>query len=485
MSAETARTNGAAAVLAEDPYRMVAKHLPDAAVMLFDRDLRVRLATGTTLPDPAWCLDHYLGRTVVDLVPAGQAGVLLPACQAALAGMRQYLETPGWRGPDQYWAVDVVPLYGEGDGTVTGGVAFWRDITKRHRAEEALRQHRRQLLEAQQLAQVGSWEWDLATDRVSWSAELCRIMGVDAGAVLTRELTRQLIHPDDRAMRERVLAGVVDDPSPSQSEFRAVRPDGTMVWMLAHTQGVCDQTGRVVRVVGTNQDITKAKQAEQERQRLLGRLYEVLDGQHQRLAADLHDGHMQSLATIALRLDQAAVRLDRGDVALVSGQLRHLRQQIRDELAALRRTIATLRPLVLDRRGLAAAVAELAAATRGRAGLEACEVTVDLDGPPLDPVVETALFRVAQQAFANVEQHANARQLRVALYRDGPQVVLVVQDDGRGFDPAHTQAVADTHGFGLTCMRERLQAIGGQFTLRSAPGAGTRIQAQAAAQAAS
>src|SRR5919204_4842975 len=64
--------------------------------------------------------------------------------------------------------------------------------------------------------------------------------------------------------------------------------------MLAHTQGVCDQAGRVVRVVGTNQDITKAKQAEQERQRLLGRLYEVLDGQDQRLAADLHDGHMQA-----------------------------------------------------------------------------------------------------------------------------------------------------------------------------------------------
>ena len=128
-------------------------------------------------------------------------------------------------------------------------------------------------------------------------------------------------------------------------------------------------------------------------------------------------------------------------------------------------------------------MAELAAATRDRAGLDACEVTVDLDGPPLGPVVETTLFRVAQQALANVEQHANARQLGIALYRDGAQVVLVVQDDGCDFDPAHTQAVADTHGFGLTCMGERLQAIGGQLTLRSAPGAGTRIHAQAPAQA--
>jgi PAS domain S-box-containing protein len=482
MSAQMARSNGTAPMLADDPYRAVAEHLPDAAVVLFDRELRVRLVTGTSLPDPAWRADDYVGRTLVDLVPAEQAETLTASCRAALAGKGQHLETPGWRGPGQYWAVDVVPLWDEG-GTVSGGMAFWRDITQRHRAEEALRQQRRQLLEAQQLARVGSWEWDPASDRVTWSPELYRIYSVDPDTVLTGEFARGLIHPDDRAMRERLLTRALADPSPFQAEFRVVRPDGTVLWMLAHTQGVCDQAGRVVRVVGTNQDITKAKQAEQERRRLLGRLYEVLEGQHQRLAADLHDGHMQSLAAIGLRLDQAAARLDRGEPGPVRELLGRLRQQVRDEQAALRRTIAALRPLVLDQRGLAAAVGELAAATRDRAGLDACEVSVDLDGPPLDPVVETALFRVAQQALANVEQHANARHLWVALYRDGPQVVLVVQDNGCGFDPTQAQAVADTHGFGLTSIRERLLAIGGQFTLRSVPGTGTRIQAQAPTQA--
>jgi PAS domain S-box-containing protein len=461
---------------ADTAYRAVAEHLPDAAVVLFDQDLRLQLATGTTLPDPAWCADTSVGRTVVDLVPAEQAAGLQACYRAALAGTRQHLEMPGWRRPGQYWAVDVLPLRGEG-GAVSGGMAFWRDISKRHRAEEAL-------LEARQLARIGSWEWDLASDRMRWSPELYRILGVQPGAALTRQIAREFIHPDDRAMREELLAGARTDPSPFQTEFRAVRTDGTVVWILAHTQGVCDPAGRVVQLVGANQDITTAKQAEQEHRRLLGRLYDLLDGQHQRLAADLHDGHLQSLAAIGLRLDQAAVRLDRGDVGLVGGLLRSLRQETRDELVALRRTITTLRPLVLDRRGLAAAVEELATAIGVRAGLDACEVTVDLDGQPLDPLVETALFRVAQQALANVDQHAEARRLKVALHRDGPQVVLVVEDDGRGFDPAHTQAVADSHGFGLTCMRERLEAIGGQFTLQSKPGAGTRIQVRAAARAA-
>jgi PAS fold len=89
---------------AETSYRAVAEHLPDAAVVLLDRDLRLQLATGTTLPEPAWCADHHVGRTMVDLVPAEQAERLTASYRAALAGSRQHLETPGWRGQDQYWA---------------------------------------------------------------------------------------------------------------------------------------------------------------------------------------------------------------------------------------------------------------------------------------------------------------------------------------------------------------------------------------------
>jgi PAS domain S-box-containing protein len=478
MAANTVGTDDARAP-AGDPYRAVAEHLPDAAAVLFDLDLRIQLTTGTTMPDSDWLPERCVGRSLVDLAPPEQAEALAGSYRAALAGRPQHFETPGWRGPDRFWSVDVVPLHGE-SGAVSGGVAFWRDISQRHRAEEELLRHRRQLLDAQQLARVGSWEWEVDSSRVSWSPEMYRIMGVEPDTVLTRDRTSELLHPDDRGTRELRLARTLRDPSPFRGQFRAVRPDGTVVWLLGHVRGVRDLTGRVVRLVGSNQDITEAKQAEEERRRLLGRLYELVEGRHQRLAADLHDSHLQNLAAIGLRLDHAAVRLERGEAGLVRQLLGRLGQQVREELVALRRTVAALRPLVLDRRGLAAAVQELAAATGDRAGLDASDVTVDLNGHRLDPVVETVMFRVAQQALANVEQHANARRLRIALYRDGPQVVLAVEDDGCGFDPLHTETVTDAHGFGLSCMRERLQAIGGQLTLRTAPGAGTCIEARAA-----
>jgi signal transduction histidine kinase len=195
-----------------------------------------------------------------------------------------------------------------------------------------------------------------------------------------------------RALLDRLAC----DPTPYQIEFRILRADGSWRTVLARGEGVCDDSGRVVRVIATDQDITEAKQAEEERRRLLARLYEVLEGQHQRLAADLHDSHVQSQAAIGLKLDQARLRLGPTTVAATRVLLDGLRDDVAAEGAALRRTIGALRPLVLDQRGLAAAVGELAAATRARAALAACTLTDALDGERLDPEVETVLFRVAQ-----------------------------------------------------------------------------------------
>jgi PAS domain S-box-containing protein len=481
MRADTAGTNGNATALAEDPYRAVAEHLPDVVVLVFDRELRFRMVTGGTLVDTTSLADEFVGRTVFDVLPPEQAATLAAWYRAALAGDRQHFETPGWRDPSRFWSVDVVPMR-DRHGVVDGGMAYCCDVTARHQAERALREHRRQLVEAQHVARVGSFEVDLVSGRQTGSTEMYRIFGLDPGAELTVGAALALLHPDDRPAAEALVARAVDDPSPYELECRVVRPDGTVRTLLCRGEGLRDASGRVVRLVGTNQDVTAAKQAEQERRGLLTRLYGALEGQHQRLAGDLHDSHLQSLTAIALKLDQAVLRVDRGDQARSRDLLGSLRTDVRDEIVALRRTVAALRPLVLDQRGLAAAVRELAAATGARAGLDACDVTVDPDGGPLDPAVETALFRVAQQALANIERHAGARHVGVGLERAGGTVVLRVVDDGRGFDPTRRESASDAHGFGLISMRERVEAIGGDLTVRAAPGAGTSVEARVPAE---
>ena len=106
-----------------------------------------------------------------------------------------------------------------------------------------------------------------------------------------------------------------------------------------------------------------------------------------------------------------------------------------------------------------------------------CRVTARLGGRRLDPSTETALFRVAQQALANVADHAGASSVEVLLERSARgEVLLRIVDDGCGFDPSHVQPAGPQLGFGLTSMRERAEAIGGRLTIRTAPGAGTTVE---------
>ena len=135
------------------------------------------------------------------------------------------------------------------------------------------------------------------------SDEMARILGLPPGSRLPmQDVVARFVHPADL---DRVLAQMErlpTDPAPFTLEHRIVRSDGAVRSVLVRGEGVVDEDGRVVRLIGTDQDIT-------DRRRLLGRVDEAQEGQDRRLAADLHDGHVQSLAAIGFKLEQARLRL--------------------------------------------------------------------------------------------------------------------------------------------------------------------------------
>ncbi|MGH2899605.1 MAG: sensor domain-containing protein, partial [Solirubrobacteraceae bacterium] len=148
------------------------------------------------------------------------------------------------------------------EGTIIGAAAFTRDIGAQIRAAEQLRGSEARFAEAQRIAMVGSWEWDVRADTVTWSDELCRIYGVDAGAQHSFEAYLQLVHPGDR---ENVRALVGDAFSTGNSfsfEHRLVRPDGNERTMAALGEVVLGDDGRPLRMRGTGQDITGRRRTE-------------------------------------------------------------------------------------------------------------------------------------------------------------------------------------------------------------------------------
>ena len=137
------------------------------------------------------------------------------------------------------------------------------DITERAEAQEHLELNEAKLAEAQQIARLGSWEWEIATDRVTWSDELYRIYGVrpdrfsgSYGANLDR------VHADDRARVARVIENAVAERRPWSLDYRVVRPDGELRMIHARGEVVCDEQGRAAVVQGTCQDVTESRRVE-------------------------------------------------------------------------------------------------------------------------------------------------------------------------------------------------------------------------------
>jgi signal transduction histidine kinase len=190
-----------------------------------------------------------------------------------------------------------------------------------------------------------------------------------------------------------------------------------------------------------------------------------------RLARELHDSVAQSMYGVTLLAEVASQLLASGRADQVAGHLGELKETARDSLAEMRLLIYELRPPVLEEEGLASALQARLEAVESRAGLQ---TELHLDGEPtLNPQVEEALFRIAQEALNNTLKHAHARRLVVALGQTGQTVVLEVADDGAGFDPA---AARRSGGLGLHGMEERAAEIGARLEIESAAGSGTRVR---------
>jgi signal transduction histidine kinase len=202
--------------------------------------------------------------------------------------------------------------------------------------------------------------------------------------------------------------------------------------------------------------------------------------ERQRIARDLHDSVSQSLFSTTLHVRTAQHALAReglDSTGSVGEELSEIGQLTRGALAEMRALILELRPGALSEEGLVAALTKQAAALSAREG-----VVFEVDGPGerllLEPEVEEQLYRVGQEALANVVKHARASRATVCIAAEDDTVSIEVSDDGRGFDPA---AVGPDH-FGLRSIRGRVADLGGRLEVRSTPGRGTVLRVEVPAE---
>jgi PAS domain S-box-containing protein len=373
-----------------------------------------------------------------------------------------------------------VPLR-DAEGRIIRWYGTNTDIEDRKRAEERLRKVGAQLADAQRVAHIGSWEWDITTGTVTWSDEKYRIMGMEPQEVpVTYSSFLNGLHPDDRARVDEAVQQALRDHQPFSHEYRAILPKGEV--RLQHVEGsvVTDESGRVVRMFGTVQDITERKTAERQIehfaelfQALSHRLLDVQEEERRHLARELHDEIGQTLTAAKLNLKIIASEVP----PAVAGRLADSMQILDHLLQQVRQLSLDLRPPLLDELGLVPALRWLADQQAQRAQLRV-PFTANVELLELDPSVRTACFRIAQEAITNAIRHASAKTVAVELRQEADGLWLSVRDDGVGFDPSAVQEQAGQGAsIGLLSMKERVLLLGGELEVSSAPGHGTEIRA--------
>ena len=341
---------------------------------------------------------------------------------------------------------------------------------------EALRRSEKSLAEAQRIAGMGNWDWDLKTDELHWSDEVYRIFGVDPHRFeKTYVAFLTYVHPDDREPVKKAITDALYEQKPYNIEHRIVLEDGTL--KIIHEQGEVTFTdGEPVLMVGTVQDITertiqeeKLRNSREQLRNLSAHLHTVREQERTSIAREIHDELGQALTALKMDLSWLGNKY-RTHEPLVE-KMKSMVKLVDSTIRTVKKISSELRPVVLDDLGLAAAIEWQAAEFQKRSGI-GCEVNFVPDDIILDRAISTTIFRIFQEALTNVMRHAGATKVTVSLEERDGEVFLGVQDNGKGITE---KQMTDPKSFGLIGMRERVQFFGGEVRITGARGKGTSL----------
>jgi PAS domain S-box-containing protein len=379
--------------------------------------------------------------------------------------------------------------------------------------EERVRERTEELVEVQQIAHLGSWQWDISADVVTWSDELRRIFGVPSSEQMSYETYMERVHPKDRTRARGIVEAAYTGGAPFSFDHRIVRPDGAVRILHGRGRVVLDEGGVPIRMVGTAQDITERREAEEQRDRVQEEIRLALAREQEiavqlRRASEMKDTFLRTVShdlrtplSVIVWLAQA---LGQDGLDLSDTEPRELLRRIEKHAQGLDRLVVDL--LDLDRlsQGGAELVREPAdlgalvqrmversdLADERPVRVEAEAVLASIDSPKVERIVENLL--------ANLGRHTPAGSpVSISVSAESGGAAIVVEDSGPGVPDEFREAIFEPFqrgipgrgsqgvGVGLSLVRQLARLHGGNAWVEDGPGGGAsfRVWLPAAAAA--
>ena len=352
-----------------------------------------------------------------------------------------------------------------------------RDITEQRRLLDQLTRSEATLAQAQRIARVASWRWDMRSGTELWSQEINQILVAADHPAMTFRRFLEYVHPADRlevsAAFNPMLAGV----APHALDFRVLASTGEERFIHSLGETIYAEDGQATAIIGTLQDITERKRIEDELatsrdelRDLTNHLQHLQEDERRRISREIHDefGAVFTAANLSLYRLTGFLQ-DAPPVA------RDLVQSTKDMLAnagkALDDIVNGLHPQMLNHLGLVATLDWYIGEFERRSGLR-CTRSLPDDTLAVDDQVALTFFRCLQESLTNIAKHAAATRVRIDFKADGNVYTLNVTDNGRGVEGA---ALAAPDAFGIRGLQARVSTLSGSMRVQRTVPTGTRV----------
>ncbi len=353
------------------------------------------------------------------------------------------------------------------------------EAVHRFSIERALRLSESRLVEAQRIGHIGNWDWDIQKNTLWWSDEVYRIFGLKPEQFkATNEAFLACVHPNEREQVKTAVDEAINGDKTYSMDHRIIRPDGTQRTVHELAEVIYDDQKNAIRMIGTVQDITEFKQAEEKiladqvaLRSLTSELQLTEERERRRIANDLHDSIGQILAMSKREL----IHLQKSPPADVAISLKEVVKQLDQAVRETRTLSFELSPSVLYDLGLEVALEDLVERFSNNSKIN-CRFQNSHELGPLPEAIGVLLYRSIRELLINAIKHSNAAEIIVSLNKTEDKLLIVVEDDGSGFDVSILDgSPRRAKGFGVLSIKERLKHIGGFCEIQSSHGKGTKV----------